>query len=278
MKCQALNVNSTIDVTGYFDDSSMLRVVHRERVVALSGPRALLMQATHPVAFQGFFAHTGALDDPYARLERTAQVMDTIGFGSRREADRATRRVRAMHARVRGELRADAGRFPAGTPYAADDPDLLFWVLAPLVDSAVLVFERYVRRLSAAEKEAYWQDYKVIGELFGIPFEHMPGSYEDFRAYMRTMLRAGDLFVSEQARELAVEIVLRPPVPLWARGLLELVNQITIGLLPREVRRLYGFRWDPLRGLATQGHAEYLKRVVLPVLPRGVRLVPSARS
>jgi hypothetical protein len=28
---------------GYFDDTSMLRRVHRERVIALSGPRALLM-------------------------------------------------------------------------------------------------------------------------------------------------------------------------------------------------------------------------------------------
>ena len=77
--------------------------------VAFSGPRALLMQATHPVAFEGFFAHTGAFDAPYERLRRTAQVMDTIAFGSRADADRATRRVRAMHARVRGELAA-AGR------------------------------------------------------------------------------------------------------------------------------------------------------------------------
>ena len=99
--------------------------------MALSGPRALLMQATHPVAFAGFFAHTGALDEPYERLRRTARVMDTIAFGTRGGADRATRRVRAMHARVRGELADEpAGRFPAGTPYAADDPELLLWILA----------------------------------------------------------------------------------------------------------------------------------------------------
>ena len=67
----------------YFDDSSMLRRVHREYAVALSGPRALLMQAAHPVAFEGFFAHTGALDEPYERLARTAAVMNTIAFGSR---------------------------------------------------------------------------------------------------------------------------------------------------------------------------------------------------
>jgi uncharacterized protein (DUF2236 family) len=67
-------------------------------------------------------------------------------------------------------------------------------------------------------------------------------------------------------------------VPLPARPLLELVNQITIGLLPREVRRMYGFRWDPLRGLAVRGGAEYLRRIVVPVLPGRLRLVPAARA
>ena len=64
--------------TGYFTDASPLREVVGHRVTALSGPRALLVMAAHPVAFQGFFAHTGALDDPYARLQRTAQVQGEI--------------------------------------------------------------------------------------------------------------------------------------------------------------------------------------------------------
>src|SRR6478736_6408263 len=114
----------------YFDDSSLLRQVVSHRLTGLSGPRALLVMAAHPVAFAGFFAHTGALDDPYARLRRTARVLHLIAFGSRSSAQRATRRVRALHRDVRGELRARAGRFPAGTPYAADDPKLLLWVLA----------------------------------------------------------------------------------------------------------------------------------------------------
>ena len=50
----------------YFDDTSLLREVVGHRLTGLSGPRALLVMAAHPVAFAGFFAHTGALDDPYA--------------------------------------------------------------------------------------------------------------------------------------------------------------------------------------------------------------------
>jgi uncharacterized protein (DUF2236 family) len=256
---------------GYFGDDSMLRRVHRESVVALSGPRALLMQAAHPVAFKGFFAHTGALDQPYDRLARTAAVLDTIGFGSREAADRATRRVRAMHRRVRGVT-------PEGIPYAADDPELLLWILACLVDSALVVYQKYVRSLSRDEHDAYWRDYRVIGGLFGLADDEMPATIEAFDAYMDGMLRWDQLRVVPAARELAVQIVFRPPVPLAARPLLELTNQTTVGLLPRGIRRQYGLRWDPARELALHGGAEYVKRVVVPLLPARLRLVSSARA
>jgi uncharacterized protein (DUF2236 family) len=261
----------------YFDDASMLRRVHREMAVAFSGPRALLMQATHPVAFEGFFAHTGAMDEPYKRLARTAEVMDTIAFGSRADADRATRKVRAMHARVRGELAKPAGRFPAGTPFAADDPVLLLWILASLVDSALVVYERYVSSLSQVEREAYWQDYRVIGGLFGLKDGEMPATIADFDAYIHDMLAGGDLYVTEAARELAIQIVMRPPVPLHRRPILELVNFITVGLLPSELRRQYRLSWDPLRSLMLRGGAEYAKRVLVPLAPPRLRLVSSAR-
>jgi len=230
-----------------FNDDSMLRRVIREQVVGLSGPRALLMQAAHPVAFAGFFAHTGALDEPYQRLARTAQVLDLIAFGPADDARRATRHVRAMHRRVRGELAADAGRFPAGTPYAADDPALLLWILAALADSAAVVYQRYVTALSAAEREAL------------------------------DMVEGEDLHVTHEARDLAVQIVMRPPVPLRMRPVLELANQITIGLLPPRLRRQYGFAWDPVRAVAIRGGAEYAKRFVVPFLPERLRVVRSAR-
>ncbi len=256
---------------GYFTDAAMVRRVHREYVVRLAGPRTLLLQATHPVAFAGFFAHTGALDEPYERLARTARVIDAIIYGDREEAERLTRRVRAMHRRVRGELREAAGPFPAGTPYAADDPELLLWILAPIVDSTLLVYDKYVRRLSRDERDAYWQDYRVVGAQFGLRERDMPATIEDFDAYIAAMLRGGDLFITDQARELALQIVLRPPVPLHMRPMLELVNQITVGLLPGDIRRGYGLSWDPARSVALHGGAEYVRRVLLPLLPRRVR-------
>ena len=261
----------------YFDDTSMLRRVHREFAVALSGPRALLMQAAHPVAFEGFFAHSGALDEPYERLRRTAEVMNTIGFGARADADRATRRVRAMHSKVRGELERPAGRFPAGTPFAADDPALLLWVLATLVDSALVFYDKYVESLSRAEREAYWQDYRVIGGLFGLKGHEMPADIDAFDAYIDDMLNGGDLWVTPAARELALQIVMRPPVPLTKKPILEAVNFVTVGLLPAQLRRQFGLSWDPLRALMLRGGAEYAKRVLVPLAPGRLRFVSSAR-
>ncbi len=261
----------------YFDDTSMLRRVHREFAVALSGPRALLMQAAHPVAFEGFFAHSGALDEPYERLRRTADVMNTIGFGSRADADRATRRVRSMHGKIRGELKRPAGRFPAGTPFAADDPELLLWVLATLVDSALVFYDKYVESMSEAERDAYWQDYRVVGGLFGLKDDEMPADIGEFDAYMHAMLNGSDLHVTSAARELALQIVMRPPVGLRKRPVLEVVNFITVGLLPPGLRRQFGLSWDPLRALMLRGGAEYAKRVLVPLAPGRLRFVSSAR-
>ena len=97
--------------TSYFTDESMLRRVIRETVVAFSAPRTLLMQAAHPVAFAGFFAHTGSLDDPYARLRRTAEVLDLVAWGSREEA---------LHLVEADLAAADDEAPPAPQPQAGD--------------------------------------------------------------------------------------------------------------------------------------------------------------
>ena len=266
---------------GYFNDESMLRIVHRERAIALSGPRALLMQAAHPLAVKGLLAHSSAMDEPYDRLARTAQVLSTIGFGSREDADRVTERVRAMHRRVKGAITEPVGRYPAGTPYRADQPDLLLWVLFTLVDSGIVVYRKYVRSLSRAQEAAYWEDYKVVGELFGLSRADMPETLADLHDYRGQMLEGDTLHVTDWARRRAREIVLEPPVPWVARPLLEAANFITIALLPDKVRDEYGFAPLPppaVRKAIVAGGAEYVKRAVVPFLPERLRLTPAARG
>jgi uncharacterized protein (DUF2236 family) len=264
---------------GYFTDHSMMRRVYRERALVLAGPRALLMQAAHPLAVSGLLAHSSALEEPYERLARTAEVMGTITFGTRADADRITRRVRAMHRRVSGSLKQPVGAYAAGTRYRASDPDLLLWVLYTLVDSALVVYRKYVGALSRSEKAELWSDYRVVGNLFGLRDSSMPGTLSDLEDYGREMLAGDRLQVNDWARTRARSIVLEPPVPLPLRPLVEAVNFITIALLPARIRAEYGFRPLPpawVRQALVTGGAEYVKRVVIPVLPGRLRLVPQA--
>ena len=266
---------------GYFTDDSAIRHVYRERALMLAGPRALLMQAAHPLAVSGLLAHTSALDEPYERLERTAEVMSTIIFGSLADADDRTRQVRRMHGRVRGTLRLPAGAHPAGTPYRASDPDLLMWVLYSLVDSALVVYRKYVGALSRGDQAAFWGDYRVVGRLFGLRERDMPATLTDLELYGEEMLRGETLHVTDWARTRARAIVLEPPAPLALRPVVEAVNFITISLLPARIRTEYGFRPLPpawARRAIVSGGAEYVKRAVIPFLPERLRVVPAARA
>lgn len=268
-------------MSGHFGADSMLRRVHRERALALAGPRALLMQAAHPLAVSGLLAHSTGLEEPYERLARTAEVMDAIAFGSRQDADRMTRQVRQMHRRVRGAIKQPVGRWPAGTPYRADDPALLMWVLFTLVDSALVVYRKYVGSLTLEQEAAYWEDYKVVGRLFGLRAGDMPATLDDLDDYRREMLDGDVLHVSPWARDRARAIVLEPPVPLLARPLLETVNFITVALLPDRIREGYGFHPLPpvaVRRALVAGGAQYVKRAVVPFLPNRLRLTSSARA
>ena len=131
-----------------------------------------------------------------------------------------------------------------------------------------------------AEHAALWEDYKVVGRLFGLRRGQMPGSVDELARYGRGMLSGDALHVGAWARRRAREIVLEPPVPPLARPLVETVNFITIALLPDEIRSQYGFLPLPpaaIRKALVGAGAAYVRRGVLPVLPAHIREVPAAR-
>jgi uncharacterized protein (DUF2236 family) len=186
-----------------------------------------------------------------------------------------------MHRRVRGRLPAGVGPYPAGTPYRADDPELLLWVLFTLVDSAAVVYSRYVAGLDRDDLEALWQDYRVVGRLFGLRDADMPATVAGLDEYRSAMLDGDRLHVSTWARRRARAIVLDPPIPWFARPLRDTVNFITVALLPDRIRGGYGFAPvppQPIRSALVSGGATYVKRAVLPFTPARLRLVPAARA
>lgn len=258
----------------YFPEGSLIREVQRERIVALSGARALFMQAAHPLAFVGFFSHTASADNPHPRLARTALAVNTIIFGTEGQAREVQAIVGSMHARVRGRMPTTVGPFPAGSEFRGDDPDLLLWILAAFIDSSYGAFERFVRPLSDEEREELWQQWRRVGEIFGLGPDDMPSSYVVHREYMDGMLSSGQLIVTDASRALARRVILNPPIPahmFWAK---EIVNQLTIDALDPGLRRQFGFRPVPGRGLALSAFAKWVKVVANPIAPSVVREVP----
>jgi uncharacterized protein (DUF2236 family) len=258
-----------------FGPESLTWQVNREAALLLGGGRALLLQLAHPLVAAGVAQHSNFRRDPLQRLYRTLELMLTITFADAAHAIHAVRQIEKAHARVKGTLEEEVGPFPRGTRYDANDPELLLWVHATLVDSALLVYERFVGSLTRRQREIYYQESKRGGRILGVPPELLPETLTDFEDYMHEMIRGDTLTVGEEGSDVA-EAVLWPKTPTGLRYLLVVPNFVTFDLLPPALRERYGYTWSPGLGLVAQGLA-WISRTTLPLLPTILRVMPAAR-
>jgi len=228
---------------GLFREGSWLRRVSGEPVLLFGGGRALLLEVAHPLVAAGVARHSNFRSDPFGRLQRTLDAMSAIAFRDRDSALAAARRVDRAHARVQGRLTCAAGPFSAGTAYHGRDPDLMCWVWATLVDTAVVVYERFVAPLEPSARDAYYRDQSAMARVLGVPADRVPSDWAAFRAYFDTLLDSDILTVTPEARDIA-QAVLHPPGAGQGGGL---VRTITAGLLPPRLREAFGLDWDPRR-------------------------------
>jgi uncharacterized protein (DUF2236 family) len=252
---------------GLYGPGSVAWRVNGEVALMLGGPRALLMQLAHPLVAAGVAEHSGFPRDAWARLWRTMESMLAVSFGDTEQAREAVRGVGAVHRRVHG-------RSADGRPYDALDPALLLWVHATIVDTGLVVYERYVGQLRPAERGRYYREMKRQAVLFQVPRAMLPTSLPEFRRYVRETVRS--LEVSEAARRLAPDI-LRPPLPLPLRPVSALFGFVTTGLLPPALRRGYGLRWTRADQRALDASAVAVRGLVR-LLPDLLRRWPDVRA
>jgi uncharacterized protein (DUF2236 family) len=238
---------------GLYAEDSITRRVNRENVLFLGGGRALLMQVAHPKVAAGVDEHSDFRAHPLRRLRRTILMTMAIVFGDRETALTAAKGVNQVHARVKGR------------DYRALDPDLLLWVHATLMDTALVTYETFVKPLLAREREDFYQEFKLLGELLGIPRERFPATLRDFDTYLGDMMESGPLRVDDRARSLA-KLVLRPPTRLLPGPVMIPFEVVTAGLLPPILRSQYGIAWG------TGQQRAY--RLAVRTLPRLVALTP----
>jgi uncharacterized protein (DUF2236 family) len=237
---------------GLFAEDSIIRRVSRENVLMLGGGRALLMQLAHPKVAAGVDEHSDFRQRPLYRLRRTVRLTMAIVFGDRETALAAARSVNRVHARVKG------------SDYHALDPDLLLWVHATLVDSALVTYERFVRPLSARQREDFYQEMNQAAELLGVPATRFPSSFPAFRDYVDEMI-ATELRVGDTALELS-RLVLRPRVMRMPGVMFVPLELVTAGLLPDSLRQQYGLSWG-------RTHASMF-RLFTRALPRLIAVTP----
>lgn len=241
-----------------FPQGAVIRKVSAEGVILLGGGRALLLQLAHPSVAAGVAEHSDFERDPLRRLRGTLEATYTIVFGSDQAAERVAASVRAVHERV------------TGPGYRADDPALLCWVNATLVDTAMTVYTAVMGPLTEAQKEEYYRDSTAVAEVLGCPREAQPADWRSFRRYWRETV-AG-LEVSETARALARSIF-APDLPWIALPSVRLARFLTIGTLPVSIRRQYGYRWRTSDRIALDAGTQVARRLV-PLVPGPVRRLP----
>ena len=234
---------------GYFGPGSVSWQVHREVTVLFGGARAVLMQAAHPLVIAGA-RETGFYErNPWRRLQRTLVLTYTITFGSRAEADAAAERINDVHTRVKGVDPV------TGLPYDGLDPDLLLYVHACLVDSALLFEAATVGRLDDAGRQRFHEEQMLAAEMVRIPRSAIPPTVPALRAYLQAVYDSGILRVEEAAERVAA-LFRDPPREAEWRPVLAGVSRLAFGTLSPELGRSTG--WSSPR--SPGGDARGLRR------------------
>lgn len=242
-------------------------------ILLLGGGRALLMQLAHPKVAEGVAIHSRFRADPLGRLVQTMNTMWSILFDEAARARASLERIERIHRRVHGIVeQEDVAQ--SGAPYDAQDPDLLLWVHATLVDSALRTFELFVGALPDPDRRRYYEETRRLAALFGVPDSTVPVTLDAFHEYIRARIRSEEIFAGSTARSLAGAILYPRHWLLRAGG--PLFAFITTGLLPEELRRAYGLPWGPRKEKALRLLGR-LVRGLLPFVPPIFRVVPQAR-
>lgn len=229
--------------TGFFGPDSACWKVHGDfACMMVGGVTALLMQMLHPGALAGVWDHSNFREDMDGRLKRTARFIAGTTYGARAEAQGHIDHVRMIHSKVSGTL-------PDGTPYSADDPDLLTWVHVAEVSSFLAAYLRYKDpEFPAAEQDRYYRETAEIARRLGAT--DVPQSRAEVEAYLQAVRPR--LRYDHRTREVARALLTQPPPTPAAGPALALMFDAARDLLPDWAARMHGFRLSPPRRAAAR--------------------------
>jgi uncharacterized protein (DUF2236 family) len=239
---------------GLFGPSSVTWRVMAEPVLWLAAFRALFLQALHPQVMRGTWQNTAFADPEQAwgRFLRTSEFVRVRSYGSLEEVDRIGRRVRKIHASLRGTA-------PDGSQFRLDEPEYLMWVHCAEIGS----YADIARRAGVASRrdlDVFVDEQRRSAAVVGLDPATVPGSLaalDEYFTAMRPRLRA----TAEAKRALMRSVnPVTVPVPILPlRVMTPAVSGLGFAALPRWARRMYGIPASPLTDLAVSASLRALR-------------------
>lgn len=253
-------LESTADA-GFFGPDSVAWRVHGDFTsMLIGGATALLLQMLHPRALAGVWDHSDFRHDMAGRLRRTARFIAGTTYGSADEATALIAHVQMIHDQVYGTL-------PDGTPYSANDPELLTWIHVAEVNSFLDAYLRYREPgLSPADQDRYFAETAIIAEKLGAT--DVPKSHAEVATYLREV--RPELRYDYRTREVARALLDQPAASPAIGAFMKLVFQAAEDLLPSWAAEMHGFKPAPVARPAVRAAARSLGVVLRWALHSGV--------
>jgi uncharacterized protein (DUF2236 family) len=207
---------------GLFGPNSVAWQVHAHFVAMMTGGlSSLMLQALHPRALAAVWDHSKFRTQLQARLGRTALFVATTTYGGKAAAMQTIERVNRIHAHIRGTL-------PDGTPYVANDPELIRWVHLGETTSFLRAYQALsLQPLGSSQPDQYFAEMAQVGQLLGA--HDLPQTQH--QALMQLQDYRSDLRVDERTRETLHLIENYPCSPL-DRPLVSLIVKAAFHQLP----------------------------------------------
>ena len=222
-----------------------------------AGGYALALQLGHPTIAAGVRDHSSFAQDPWRRFFGTVDFVNLLVYGTPEQTARATRNLRAMHARIRG---TDAH----GHAYRALDRDAYAWVHATLAEAIVRGHHVFGTELRAEEKDEFWREWLALGAQLGVRDGDLPESWEGLRSYVQATV--DDVLEYNDMIDVAQGVARRAPMsPLSRWGAF-----LARGTMGAQLRAKYRIAWSS-RDQWAFARIAAAHRAAGPVLPPVLR-------
>lgn len=241
-------------------DSLSWRVFSNPAVLFLGGVSAVVLELAEPRIRSGVWEHTDFRRNPVGRMRRTGLAALAMVYAPRAEAERLIARINRMHAAV-------AGTTPCGTPYRADQPELLTWVHATASFGFLEAWRRYAAPLGGADIDRFYAEALPVAGLFGA--HGAPRTAEEFARLLEAM---EPLFEASPIIKDYLRIVASAPIlPTPLRPVQRLFLRAAVDLVPLHVLHRLGLgtvhRLRPGEAKLVRAAVRMAGRLALPGSP-----------